>query len=288
MRITKLLNITVLSLVSFAIPLTGHCQTYTLSTPITGSMTMSVQDLNGPAGNGGGFNLTFNNLTETVYLDPVAQTIRQVGTISVTASAPSISFQETQLVPGQFPNPPQNITGNVTVTLAPTGDVLSFDTGAQAVTWNSSKGAYTFDGDLLNFKNNFTGSYSLVTGGQTYNGSFTYGLSLGDSWSGFTFNTVATAGYPNSLTLSGLGLQFPPAITFAASPNPAADVVAANGFQMKLSVGAERSVTGNSNGENFQWTSPGTITATLVPEPTSLSLLAFGMFGIAFLRRRSS
>src|ERR1035438_9052046 len=111
MKISKSVNLTVLSFLSILIPLAGHCQVYQLSTPISGSMTMSVQDTNGPTGSSGGFNFTLTNLTETVYLDPVAQTIRQVGLISGTPTATYISIQETQSIPGQFPNPPTNVSG---------------------------------------------------------------------------------------------------------------------------------------------------------------------------------
>src|ERR1035438_3338397 len=113
MKITKALNITVFSLLCFAIPVAGHCQIYTLSTPISGYMTMSVQDLNGPSGSSGGFQLNFNSLSETIYLDPVGETLRQVGTISFTPSATNLQFQETQTVPGQFPNPPTNVSGTL-------------------------------------------------------------------------------------------------------------------------------------------------------------------------------
>ena len=165
---------------------------------------MGVQDLNGPGGSYGTFNLIFSNLTETVYLDPFAGTIRQVGVISLTVSTANISIQETQQIPGQFPNPPRDVSGSVTVTLAPTGGCLSFDTGPRPVTWNTASGAYTFDGHVVSL-NNVEGSYLLITEGETYSGAFTYGLSgNGNPDSGFydgncTFNTVYTTGYPNSL-----------------------------------------------------------------------------------------
>src|ERR1035437_764781 len=129
MKISKSLNLSVLSFLCIAIPVAGHCQVYQLSTPISGYLTMSAQDLNGPAGSSGGFTFTFSNLTETVYLDAVAETIRQVGVIYGPPTATNISIQETQSIPGQFPNPPTNVSGSVTVTLAPTDGGLSFDTG---------------------------------------------------------------------------------------------------------------------------------------------------------------
>jgi hypothetical protein len=253
---------------------------------------MSVQDLNSPAGSSGSFNYNFDTLTETIYLNPVAQTIREVGVISGTPSATQISFQDNQQIAGVFPNPPQNIPGSVTVTLAPTGGGLSFDTGTQPVTWDSGIGAYTFNGDLGTI-GSFAGSYSLNTGGQTYSGSFTYGLTVQavrvPENTSYTFNTVSTINYPNSLTLSGLGTslnaqQWNYWSLATPSPSLVPDVVANNGFDMELGVGVAAQY-GSAYGEEFQWNSPGTITATMVPEPASVSLLAFGMFGITLLRR---
>jgi hypothetical protein len=247
--------------ITAALAMNGRSQVYTLSTPITGYMTMSVQDTNGPTGSSGEFYFNFTNLTETIYLDPVGETIRQVGVISGTPSATNISFQEAQQIPGQFPNPPTNASGSVTVTLAPIGGSIPFDTGPQPLTWTPASGAYTCDGNLTNL-GNFVGTYSLITGGQTYSGSFTYGLSFASWWPCFTFNTVSTIGYPNSLALSGLGYAqsaFP--AMFAPSPSVVADVVANNGFNMVLQVG--HSSMGYA-GEEFEWNSPGTITATLI------------------------
>ena len=276
MKISKSLNLTVLSFLSIAIPVAGHCQVYTLSTPISGYLTMSVQDLNGPAGSSGGFTFTFSNLTETVYLDPVTQTIRQVGVISGTPTATYISIQETQSIAGQFPNPPTNVSGSVTVTLAPTGGSLSFDTGSRPLTWNPTSGGYTCDGTVTSLTN-FEGSYSLVTGGQTYSGSFTYGLFYVSEGVVFTFDMVSTLGYPASLTLSGtfqVGAGRGPAY-YAASPSTVANVAADNGFHADLSVGDQTpAVYIPPVGEKIDWTSPGTITATLVSATNSPAITA--------------
>ena len=161
---------------------------------------MSAQDLNGPSGSSGSFNFTFTNLTETVYLDPIAETIRQVGVISGTPTATTISIQETQSIPGQFPNPPTNVSGSVTVTLTPTGRVVLFDTGPRSLTWNPASGAYTCDGNLHSLSN-FQGFYSLITGGQTNTVSFNYDLSYLSYWPSFTFTSLSTTGYPGSISL---------------------------------------------------------------------------------------
>jgi hypothetical protein len=282
MKIQKAVRIAVVCLVGIGIPLIGQCQTYTLSTPISGSLTMSAEDLN--TGNSGGVYFNFSTLSETVYINPVAATIEQWGTINGTLSAPNFSFQDVQQF-GTFPSPITSVTGAVTVALAPPLGGISFDTGPQPISLGS--GAYSFSGNLpMTLGGMFSGSYSVVTGGQTYNGLFSYQLNENELTIYYppnTFDTVSTAGYPNSIALSGLSQTGPGG--FSASPNPVSTVTAADGLQVELHVGAF-STSGSSEVELFNWASPGTITATeLVPEPTTLSLLAFGMCGIIVLLR---
>lgn len=223
---------------------------------------MSVQDTNGPAGTSASCNYNFTNLTETIYLDLVAETIRQVGVISGTPSAGNISFTETQHIPGEFPNPPTSVAGSVTVTLAPSDGGLSFDTGPEALTWTSTTESYTFDGDIQNFPMN--GSYSLLSGVYSYTGAFAYTLPMSaQGWDhAVTFTGLSTIHYPTSLSLTGLGIV--PACCggrYAANPPVSADITCPNGFHLCLSVG----ITWNADGygEYFTWDSPGTITATL-------------------------
>ena len=274
MKISKSLNLTVLSLVCFAMPVNGYCQVYQLSTPISGWLTMSAWDENGPAGSSGSFNYNFTNLTETVYLDPVAETIRQIAVISGTPTATNISIQEIQSIPGQFPNPPTNVSGSVTVTLAPTGGALTYDTGPLPLTWNAGSGAYTFDGSVLSL-GNIVGSYSLVTGGQTNSGSFNYGLVVSPAsypWM-ITFNTVSTAGYPTKLSLNGLGNLNSLYGTFVTTVSPVVHSVANDGFDMELSIGVFIDY-GVYHDERAFWLSPGTVTATLVPSTNSPAITA--------------
>lgn len=290
MKMTTSARIAVLSLVGFAIPLTGQCQTYTLSTPISGYLTMSAKDTT--TGSSGGGTYTFTTLNETVYINPIAQTIEQWGTISGTLSAPNFSFQDIEIVSittnNYFPNPPtyttNSIIGNVTVALAPAGNGISFDTGSRPLSWNGSLEAYTVDSNIKNL-GLFNGAYSLVTGGQTYSGNFTYEITRYGGNNAYTFNQLATAGYPNAITLSGLGCG--EGCSYQSGVSTVAVVNASNGFIMTLHEGCI--INAGLGGELFLWNSPGTITATeVVPEPTTLSLLAFGIFGTIFLRRRSS
>jgi hypothetical protein len=256
--------------ITAAFGINGHSQIYQFSTPISGYLTMSAADLNGPTGSSGTINLNFNSLTETIYLDPVAGTIRQVGAISATPSAPNIQFQETQSVPGQFPNPPTNVSGIVTVNLAPTGGILSFDTGPQSVTWDAALSAYTVDAVIFAQGLPMSGSYSIVTGGQTNTGSFSYTL---DYWFGgdvaFTFDAFSLTDYPSSLQLNGLGYNYGSAPFL--SPGIVADVTSSNGFEMKLSTGINGiSIFGNV-GELYLWSSDPVTATNIASGPAAIT-----------------
>jgi hypothetical protein len=104
MQITKFLKavrLLTLLILSLAMPLASSGQTYYLSTPITGGITIPATDYGDDwdVSNGdvsGSLTLTFTNLSEMVYLDLVNQTIRQVGTIYFTSPAPYLMLQETQ------------------------------------------------------------------------------------------------------------------------------------------------------------------------------------------------
>jgi hypothetical protein len=283
MKMQKAVRIAVVCLVGIGIPLIGQCQTYTLSTPISGFLTMSAWDEN--SGASGGVTDNFQTLTETIYINPTAQTIEQWGTISGSLSSPNFTCQGIEQL-GTFPNPITSVTGNLSVALAPIGGVITFDTGAQPITL--SGGAYTFNGNVLALSQ-FDGSYSLVTGGQTYNGSFNYQLMAQTYYyASHTFNTISTAGYPNSINLSGLGPNGGWwAAPFTAVTEPVTNVAAANGFQMQLSIGSS-SLPYAGDVEVFQWSSPGTIAAQeVVPEPSTWALVGLGAIALLGVRRRN-
>jgi hypothetical protein len=108
--------------ITMALVINGRSQIYQFSTPMSGSFTLSAQDLNGPAGSSGMCTVNFSALTETVYVDLGANTFRQVGVASCTPT--NIQFQETQ----------GGISGMVTVHLGPSGGSVLFDTGAVGMT----------------------------------------------------------------------------------------------------------------------------------------------------------
>jgi hypothetical protein len=256
--------------------------TYKLSTPISGSLRMGIWDLYGPITEGGrqpGINgsvdVSFETLTETVYLDPAAGTIRQIGFIAVAPSATNIliSLTETQHIPGQFPTLPQTVSGNITVTLNLVDGGIHFDTGPQPITWDVVNQVYTFGADLTNTIP-FRGSYYWAAGGQIFAGTFSYVVENPEGWlHSFAFSQVSVSNYPASLFLSGLGddggpSAYLPVQSMAANPNVppptiVADVLAADGFHLRLAPGTD--LNGEWRGYWFSWGCP-PVTAVNVNE----------------------
>jgi hypothetical protein len=255
---------------SVALALNGLSQIYTVTTPISGKMSLGVTDL------GGGstyVNLTFNNLTETVYLDTVGGTVRQAGFVSFT---PSPSPTNMVIVESK-----SGIPAAVTVTLTPPS-VLSFDTGPVPITWNSLLSAYTLNGTISGFLGTFNGSYSLVTGGATNSGSFNYAISqpLAPYLLATTFTTISTNSYPESITLTGLTSiagQGAQAGEYTSTPQIGAEVTAANGFQMQLQPG-ENNWYGNIC-EYWFW-SASSVSAELTSSVSPVSFILSSTMGV--------
>ena len=90
MKITRNLQI-VITLVLSLWQVTAHSQTYFYSGPLNGNSYIEVDLTPAGVGRSGGLGRGFGTLTETLYYDPVHQTLRQVGSVTVNpASAFSI------------------------------------------------------------------------------------------------------------------------------------------------------------------------------------------------------
>jgi hypothetical protein len=248
-----------MALAGFTLPVTVQSQIYTLSTPVSGTVSMSVMDTGGSQLAGGTVMLNFTTLSETVYLDTVRGTIRQVGLISVTPSPiPPIVLHETQQF-GKFPNPVTNVQADVTVTFTLSEGGFSFDTGPRPLS-TLSQSRYAFDGS---FSVPIHGSYSLATSGNTNAGQVSYTLfSYNANYTASTFNRVSITSYPASISLSGLAIYGGSAAIMDPIPFVAmADITATNGFHMLLWPGYYGYETIHYGGELWSWSSPA-VTAT--------------------------
>ena len=217
---------------------------FTLSHPLQNGMTLRFRDNE----TSGGFNVSWTNLTANVYLDTTNQMVRVIGYASGTQDVQQVSYTISRAVAQPFPNPPIQVTGTVTVRLAlPTGG-LFFDTGYQLLTWNESIGQYTFNGNVLGTIP-VVGSFTLVTGGNTYSTNFSYNLNA-DLGEALTFQQLSTTNYPASLVVSAFGWTGG-MFSYSVGVGTAAQVTAADGFPVTIQPGME--MWGLFNGESFNW-----------------------------------
>jgi hypothetical protein len=256
--------------IALGFPGIARSQVYFVSTPVNGYVQLAVEDAAGSTSAYGSGTAGFGILNDTVYLNMNADTIREVGSVTLGGSG-SFTFNDGRIVAGS--NGLQLVNANVTVSLN-VPSALSFDTGFQPLVWVPTTQGYEFTATLGSLP--VTGNYSVVTGGQTYTGSLNYNLYTGML---LLFQQVSTAGYPSFITLSGLNggeLQHPgPQLVY---------FTALDGLNIQLQAGEQDGTY--SYGWNLN---PIDIEAYLIPEPSSLALLALGactLFAALHRRRR--
>lgn len=248
--------------IELALPSTAHCQTYSYSGPVRGGFEMYVWDQNMLFSGGnffGGTFCNFNTLTETVYLDPVAHTIRQVGFISVTPSGGTWILDDSRHAGGI------TIPASLTLNLSVSGGGISFDTGT--CPYRTFGDGYDITSEQGITDPQFIGSYSWTTGDQTYTGPLNYQLGFGavpyDRFS-IPDQTSLILMNPSCVGAIGIGL---------------ADVNAANGIELNLVTG------GNDHASHFFWDAT-PITTMAVPEPGCISLFSLGFGALLLLQHR--
>jgi hypothetical protein len=102
------------------VPISGHSQIYYYSGPVSGYIQVGLTPAPGYIG---AFVASCTTLTETLYYDPIAQTLEEVGT--VTLSPYSGSFNMVEVV-GTEPTGPGGVVGSATLTVGNNG-IVSFD-----------------------------------------------------------------------------------------------------------------------------------------------------------------
>ena len=268
-----------MTLLGLSLPLCGFGQTYQVeSVPLSGYLELFLTDW----GNSPGSSVTFGtyggqttslSLTETVYIDPMAQTVRQVGFLSM-----GYDLETSANVQKTINGSPMSASVDVRQWSGYGGGPLQFDTGPRPYSWDSSSQSFTFDGHL-DCSGTVNGTYSLITGGQTLAGPFSYGLSgTIEGYSQFSPETTFTfLGESTTYrTLAGWS-------TSEGEFNGTGGVStgADNGFELALRPGLNDGLNLFNAGAQPQW-------ATLVPELGSLALMGIGLTGLTACRRRRS
>lgn len=264
--------------VTFAWRAGAQTEVYQMSAPIGGQLEGSLTDW----GNNPGPNpvicfcgdWTFQNLSETVYLDLTAMTVRQVGFVSVQNPTITATFDDTHSVSGH--GVPASLSLSQTL---PNGG-FSFDTGPQPIVWNASAKQYQLDqfaGNAYLGGIPVTGSYALTTGNHTFSGNLNYSISPNSFPPPNTFTTFTPQG-ETALVLNGLN---GPNSYYSMGPDAVGQEAPPNGFQMQLEAGQDDHL------DYFGWSS-GSATATLTPtpEPSTYALLGMGLMGLVCLGRR--
>lgn len=266
----KSFQLALLILLTLAMAEKGFGQTYQFSIPISGGMSLGVNNSGGNSGPGNAnIAVNFGTLTETIVYDPVNLTLRQVGYITVIN--PDLTNTWTVSWQTGYTN---FIYGSVTVQQHLVGSFIAFDSGTIAYRGDTNSQYFSVLRDDPDAPIQISGSYSLVTGGQTYTGDFSPTLSFG----GFLyFNDFTYAPYYNistnndltSITLSGGNLGY--SYTWDKYSANTGVITASDGLSINLYSGID-----SESDQNFSITSPASVIATLVAPPIITSIVPSG------------
>jgi hypothetical protein len=219
-------------------------------------------------GNGGGKfpgssgNVDFGPLNGRLIHDPVANTLELLGNVGISGWNGSGFFSDNQTINGVLV--PATVSVNYTV-----GNVddaaFSFDTGA--VPFNPAGPAYSFDVPLP-----ISGSYSLVTGGETYSGSYSYTLDISTA---VHYSVINSNCVDFSMdTVGGFGEDL---------YVPLAQITADNGIQVDLTA------EDPSDGVTYrEWHVDNVVAVVPEPSASEMLLLAFSGLGLYVWRRGSA
>jgi hypothetical protein len=258
-------------LIGFASLGTVRAQTYYYSTPVLGSRDSGsgYQEIpfadTGHAGDPGRLfsgltsTLSFGTVNGTLAYNPVASTMHLSGNVSISYDTFSSSFNDNQMVGGSLV--PAQVSVSYSIGNVNNG-VLSFDSGVVQHQFGST----TQWG--INLQLPISGNYSFATGGQTYNGVFSYTLNL---------PTILNL---QSVSSSSLNFSQDTSTGGESLIVPLAQVSADNGAQLNLTA------RDPSDGDTFISWHQDNVTAE-VPEPGSMAIVGLGLLLAVVCRRPS-
>lgn len=221
-------------------------QSYSFSAPLQGWSEVALSF--GP-GSVGSMVTTFGTLSETLYYDAATQTLRQVGSVSLSPSGGSFSI-------GWIQPPSPAATGAANLVIGGGTGQLNFDTGTQPAISGSNGDSFLWTLELP-----ISGLCSVINNGVTNTGALDYSVELN------LITTILSAS-PTNLGLTEFG---------AMSSGGAKKVAEVGG--MALFDGSD------DNTYHYSW-NLSSATATSVPEPGSLAILGLGLLWPALVFRR--
>jgi hypothetical protein len=248
-----------------ASPVTLRAQSYYFSAAVNGYQEVPFGDPNNPnsgpfGGRYPGFNwdVQFGTLNGTLIYNSAEGTMEMMGTLGINPVSYNGSFKDNQNVNGSY------VTASVTVNSGvanPNNGTMSFDSGVVSH-MNGQNNQWE-----ISMQVPITGTYSLATGGQTYNGSFTETLTLP------TYLNMQSVD-ANSLTFSQNN-----ASGTESGGATLAQVTADNGVKLTLAS------IDPSDGQTYATWQLNNVNAT-APEPGTTILLIVGLVGLGISNRR--
>jgi hypothetical protein len=234
----------------------GQDYEYQFTAPITGSFQQGACDPS-MGFKGTGYLFYFGTLSETVYYNPTANTLQQIGSFTLTSTSFSGTFEDDKT--GQNSTTAIPATVSVDYLLNGGNNTVSFNSGVQPVSANPA----------LNWSILFTEAITVTTGGESYSdvlsGSIPEASTITSISQFSPGSIVISQGYPGNMNIYNPSLQD--------------TVSAADGWSSTIVDG----IGDASLPENYQ---VGPVTAYAVPEPGSLTMFSLGAFGLMFFFRR--
>jgi hypothetical protein len=241
---------------NFVLSSQGQNYEYQVTAPISGEFQQGAADP-GMQYQGVGYNFFYDTLSETVYYNPTANTVDQVGTVTLSSTSFIGTFEDDKTTSGGVVIP---AVVSVDYTLNNGNNTIYFNSGVQSVGVNPA----------MTWSLPFTESITVTTGGQTYNDILSGTISED--------NTITSVSQfsPASIEISQ-GYESLNQPIF--DPDLSDTVNAADGWSATLV-----DAVGDGSLNETYYVSP--VTAYATPEPGTLALFSVGAFGLKLLLRR--